>query len=133
MTWRRAAIYWATFLALTAYYALALREPRSDVAAHLVRAPFLNLPEEQIQSLELRREETVVRCRRGEGRWRVVGFYRPGARERYRWLLSLFTLAALPSHPFASRLAPDTPAHPFGRTNSANGGYDRKALKSLKR
>ena len=70
MTWQRAAWYWAIFLALTAYYIVAVRES-PEPAAHLTRAAFLNIPEEQIDALELRRGSSVVRCRRINGRWEV--------------------------------------------------------------
>ncbi len=72
MTWRRALLYWACFLGLGAYYAAVLYRPPAPAAAHLTRAPFLTLPEEQIEALELRRGNLVVRCRRLDGRWRVV-------------------------------------------------------------
>lgn len=71
MTWRRAALYWAVFIALTAYYLTGVRETEQS-AAHLTRAPFLNLAEDQVTALELRRGATVVRCRRSNGRWEVI-------------------------------------------------------------
>ena len=72
MTWRRALAYWACFLVLAVYYLLVLRQPSQPVPAHLTRAPFLNVPERQIDALELRRGTTVIRCRRVDGRWQVV-------------------------------------------------------------
>jgi uncharacterized protein DUF4340 len=72
MTWRRALVYWACFLVLAGYYLVAERRPAGEVAAHLTRAPFLNLSEGQIESVELRREDVVVRCRRVDRRWQVV-------------------------------------------------------------
>jgi Domain of unknown function (DUF4340) len=72
MTWPRALAYWACFIVLGGYYLVALREPSRQVPAHLTRAPFLNVPEGEVDALELRRGATVVRCRRIDGRWRVV-------------------------------------------------------------
>lgn len=72
MTWRRAVIYWACFLALLAYYVAVEIEPTVKAAEHLTRAAFLNVPEEQVETLELQRGDVVVRCRRVEGRWQVV-------------------------------------------------------------
>jgi hypothetical protein len=71
MTWRRAALYWSIFLALAAYYIAAVRESPGPVA-HLTRAAFLSIAEEDIDALELRRGSSVVRCRRTNGRWEVV-------------------------------------------------------------
>ena len=70
MTWCRVALYWACFVALTAYYVAVEQRPASDAAAHVTRAPFLNMPETQIEMVELRREGQVVRCRRVDQRWR---------------------------------------------------------------
>jgi hypothetical protein len=71
MTWTRAALYWAVFLALAAYYVAAVREPPGPAASH-AREAFLDFPAEQIDGLELRRGSSVVRCRRSDGRWRVT-------------------------------------------------------------
>jgi hypothetical protein len=70
MTWTRAALYWAVFLTLFAYYVLAVRE--SPPVAQLTRDTFLSIPEDQIDALELRRGTSFVRCRRSDGRWRVT-------------------------------------------------------------
>ncbi|MFI5394455.1 MAG: DUF4340 domain-containing protein [Candidatus Binatia bacterium] len=72
MTWRRAAVYWACFLVLGVYYAAVEREPAGQAAAHLTRAPFLSLSEDQIDAIEVRRGDRVVRCRRIDRRWKVV-------------------------------------------------------------
>jgi hypothetical protein len=72
MTWRRAAVYWLCFLALGVYYVVVEREPAGHAVAHLTRAPFLEVPPEEIQAVELRRGNTVVRCRRGKDRWQVL-------------------------------------------------------------
>ena len=72
MTWRRAALYWGLFIVLAAYYVAAEREPAGEAAAHLTRAPFLNLGEEQIAAVQIQRGATVVLCRRLAGRWKVV-------------------------------------------------------------
>jgi len=72
MSWRRAALYWAGFLVLAAYYVAIERQPRDEAAAHLLRAPFLNVPDGQVEAVELTRGAHVVRCRRVEGRWQVV-------------------------------------------------------------
>jgi hypothetical protein len=72
MTWRRAALYWALFLVLGVYYVAAEREPAGQAAAHLTRAPFLTVPEDQIVAVQVQRGPTVVRCRRLAGRWKVV-------------------------------------------------------------
>lgn len=71
MTWRRAGLYWAIFLALSAYYIVAVRDSPPPVA-HLTRAAFLSIPEEEIDALELRRGSVVARCRRTNGRWEVI-------------------------------------------------------------
>jgi hypothetical protein len=71
MTWRRAALYWAVFLALSAYYTVVLRQSPPPVAPR-TRTAFLDLPAEQIDALELRRGSTVVRCQRHNGRWAVT-------------------------------------------------------------
>jgi hypothetical protein len=71
MTWRRAVAYWAVFLALAAYYAGAVRETPQP-AAQPARAVFLDIPAAQIDTLELRRDTRVVRCRRRDGRWEVA-------------------------------------------------------------
>jgi len=71
MTWKRAALYWAVFLALAAYYILVVRELQQPVA-HLTRAPFLSIPEEQVTALEVRRDTSVVRCRRTDAHWELV-------------------------------------------------------------
>ncbi len=72
MTWRRALLYWGCFVALGAYYAAVLYQPAPPPAAHLTRMPFINVPEERIEGLELRRGDALVRCRRVDGRWQVV-------------------------------------------------------------
>jgi len=51
---------------------LALREPGGAVVAHLVRAPFLNITDDRIDALEIRRGDMVVRCGRVDGRWQVL-------------------------------------------------------------
>ncbi|MFN8628061.1 MAG: DUF4340 domain-containing protein [Candidatus Binatia bacterium] len=71
MTWRRVALYWCCFLALGAYFALFERTPAPPLAAPVSRAAFLTIDEGQIQSVEARRGDTVVRCRRVDGRWQV--------------------------------------------------------------
>lgn len=72
MTWRRAAVYWGCFVVLAAYYLAVERGPAARAAAHLTRAPFLDVPEDRIEALELRRGDVLVRCRRVDGRWRVA-------------------------------------------------------------
>jgi len=72
LTWRRAAIYWGGFLVLAAYYFTALHEGGGPTAAHLVRAPFLDLPADEIAAVEVRRGDRAVRCRRAQDRWQVV-------------------------------------------------------------
>jgi hypothetical protein len=72
MTWRRAALYWAFFLVLAVYYVAAEREPAGEAAAHLTRAPFLSVPEEQVAAVQVQRGPSVVRCQRLGGRWKVV-------------------------------------------------------------
>ena len=72
MTWRRAAFYWAIFIFLGTYYVAVEREPAGEAAAHLTRAPFLNVPEEQLTALQVQSGDIVVRCRRIAGRWKVV-------------------------------------------------------------
>lgn len=72
MTWKRVALYWTLFVILGGYYFAAEREPAGEAAAHLTRAPFLNVPEEQIQALQVQRGNTLVRCRRVDGRWAVT-------------------------------------------------------------
>ena len=47
------------FLALAAYYIVAVRESAVPMA-HLTRAAFLSIPGEDIDGLELRRGDTVV-------------------------------------------------------------------------
>lgn len=69
MTWRRTASYWACFLGLGVYYVAAEREPATVV--HATRAAFLDIAESDIQSIEVRRGDAVVRCRRVNGRWTV--------------------------------------------------------------
>ncbi len=72
MTWRRAFAYWACFVVLSTYYFLVLREPSHPTPAHLTRAAFLSIPENQIEALELRRGASAIECRRAAGRWQVV-------------------------------------------------------------
>lgn len=72
MTWRRAAFYWALFILLGIYYVAVEREPAGEAAAHLTRAPFLNVPEGQLTALQVQSGDIVVRCRRIAGRWKVV-------------------------------------------------------------
>lgn len=72
MTWRRAALYWLTFAALSAYYVIALRTPDGSTAAPLQRAPFLDVREPELQRLEVRRAERTLRFARSAGRWQVV-------------------------------------------------------------
>jgi hypothetical protein len=72
MTWRRSLIYWACFLVLSVFYVLVLREPSRPTPAHLTRAPFLSLPENEIDAMDLSRGATTIRCRRVGGRWQVV-------------------------------------------------------------
>jgi hypothetical protein len=72
MTWRRAALYWALFIVLGVYYLAAEREPAGEAAAHLTRAAFLNVPEDQLTALQVQKGDNVVRCRRIAGRWKVV-------------------------------------------------------------
>jgi len=73
MTWRRAATYWACFLALLAFYLVSVREEPPPPAAHLNRAAFLDLGEADVTGLEVRRGDAVVRCQRANGRWEVTG------------------------------------------------------------
>jgi hypothetical protein len=72
MTWRRALLYWGCFVTLAAYYVAVLYEPAPPAAAHLTRAPFIDVPEQRIEALEVRRGDALVRCRRVDGRWQVV-------------------------------------------------------------
>jgi Domain of unknown function (DUF4340) len=72
MSGRRVVLYWACFALLSGYYVLMLREPPSPAAAHLARAPFLNIAADTIDGLELRRGSSVIRCRRVGGRWQVL-------------------------------------------------------------
>jgi hypothetical protein len=72
MTWRRVVFYWLCFAGLSLYYVIAVHEPAGEAAAHLTRAPFLDVPANDIDGLELRRGTAVVRCRREAGRWQVV-------------------------------------------------------------
>jgi hypothetical protein len=72
MTWRRAALYWACFLALSVYYVAGERQPAGEDAAHLTRAPFINVPESSFVAVEVQRGGEMIRCRRADGRWRVV-------------------------------------------------------------
>lgn len=72
MTWPRAMAYWACSLVLGVFYLLVLRQPSRPTPAHLTRAPFLSLAENEIDALDLRRGATTIRCRRVAGRWRVV-------------------------------------------------------------
>jgi len=71
MTWRRAAVYWAVFLGLSAYYVVAVRESTKPLA-HLTRAAFLDIPADQIDAVEVRRGGSVVRCRHVNGRWELT-------------------------------------------------------------
>lgn len=71
MTWTRAAVYWAVFLALTAYYVAVVRSSQAPNAPP-TRAPFLSLRAEEIAALEIRRGSSVMRCRRSAGRWVVT-------------------------------------------------------------
>jgi len=71
MTWRRAALYWAVFLALTGYYVVAVRESPQAIA-HLTRAAFLSIAEGDVDGLDVQRGNNVVRCRRTNGRWEVT-------------------------------------------------------------
>ncbi len=72
MTWRRAAVYWLCFLALGVYYVVVERQPAGQAMAHLTRAPFLEVPPEEIRGVDIRRGNMVVRCRRAKDRWQVV-------------------------------------------------------------
>ena len=72
MTWHRAAFYWGLFIILAVYYVVAEREPAGKAAAHLTRAPFLTLAEQEIATVQVQRGADVVRCRRVAGRWKVV-------------------------------------------------------------
>ncbi len=72
MTVKRVVLYWALFAVLGGYYLAVEREPAGGAGAHLTRAPFLNVPEEQIQALQVQRGDTLVRCRRIDGRWKVT-------------------------------------------------------------
>lgn len=72
MTWRRAAVYWVCFLVFAVYYVAIEREPAGEAAARLTRAPFLSTSEDQIDAIEVRRNDRVARCRRIDGRWKVV-------------------------------------------------------------
>ncbi len=72
MTWRRAALYWACCFGLLAYYVAVLREPAGQPAAHLTRAPFLQLDVARIESLEVQRGSERLRCARAGDRWQVV-------------------------------------------------------------
>jgi len=71
MSWTRAAIYWAGFLALFAYWAMSLRESPTP-AAHVTRVAFLDVAEEQIVAVDVRRGDIEIRCRLVQGRWQVV-------------------------------------------------------------
>jgi len=71
MTWRRALAYWLCCLALVGYYRAVDRRPAAE-AVHVVRAAFLDVGDNRITTLELRREDRVVRCRRVDARWQVT-------------------------------------------------------------
>ena len=77
MTWRRVGLYWCCFLTLGVYYLLFERTSAPPVAAHRAPAAFLSVGEDQIESIEARRGDELVRCRRSDGRWQVV--HPPGA------------------------------------------------------
>jgi hypothetical protein len=72
MTWRRAAAYWIGFGALLVFYMTAVREAEPPPAAHLNRAAFLTISEAAVTGLEVRRDDTVVRCQRADDRWHVT-------------------------------------------------------------
>jgi hypothetical protein len=72
MTWRRAALYWACFFGLLAYYFAVLHKPDGPAAAHLTRAPFLQVDAARLDSVEVRRGSERVRCVRAGDRWQVV-------------------------------------------------------------
>lgn len=65
-------MYWSLFIVLAIYYVVVEREPAGHAAAHLTRAAFLSLPEDQIEELQVRRGSIVIRCRQVGGRWKVV-------------------------------------------------------------
>jgi hypothetical protein len=72
MTWRRVALYWSCFLILGVYYVCFERTPATQVAARRPRPAFLTVGVDQIESIEVRRADEVVRCHRVEGRWQVL-------------------------------------------------------------
>ena len=48
------------------------REPAGEPVAQAAHAPFISISESQVQSIEVRRRDGIVRCRRIDGRWLVV-------------------------------------------------------------
>lgn len=72
MTWPRVGLYWLCFIGLSAYYVAVEREDTGVAAAHVTRAPFLSVAENEIDAVELRRGGALVRCGRVAGRWQVV-------------------------------------------------------------
>jgi hypothetical protein len=72
MTWRRVAIFWGCFAALSAYYFAVERAPSGPAVAHLTRAAFVDMPTDRIEAFEVRRGTAVIRCRRVAGRGQVV-------------------------------------------------------------
>jgi hypothetical protein len=72
MTWRRAAAYWVCFLALSSYYFAVVRQPSAAPPAPVMRAPFLDVRDSDLEGLEVRRDAAVIRCRRVADRWQVV-------------------------------------------------------------
>jgi len=72
MTWRRAALYWACSFGLLAYYFAVLHRPDGQPAAHLTRAPFLQLDAARLDSVEVRRGDERLRCARTGDRWQIV-------------------------------------------------------------
>ncbi|MBI3783211.1 MAG: DUF4340 domain-containing protein [Deltaproteobacteria bacterium] len=70
MTWKRAALYWLGFLALAAYYRVAIDSDRPQPLAS--RRPFLEIATDQITALDVDRRGQRLHAERVDGSWRAT-------------------------------------------------------------
>ncbi|HVN86292.1 MAG TPA: DUF4340 domain-containing protein [Candidatus Binatia bacterium] len=72
MTWRRALIYFATFVVLVVYYVTTEPGDDHDAAAAGQRRSFLSATPGEVQTVTVERGATRIQAVRDGDRWRVV-------------------------------------------------------------
>ena len=70
MTWRSAAVYWLSFVALFTYNRVVLEADRSQPLA--ARPPFIEVAASEISTLDIERGGQHLHAERADGSWKVT-------------------------------------------------------------